>query len=99
MIGSPLVVAALFQTIWIVDTANGPGTNFTDLPPSVVAAAHADALIVRPGTYSPFNVSGKALAIRGARSGNSPRTASFLSGSRPIGELLRADRRGRRFRP
>ena len=54
------------QTIWIVDAANGPGTNFTDLPPAVAAASNGDTIIVRPGTYSAFNVSGKALTMRGA---------------------------------
>ena len=35
------------QTTWIVDANNGPGTNFTDLPPAVQAAAPGDTIIVR----------------------------------------------------
>ncbi len=55
----------VLPTIWIVDAANGPGTNFTDLPAAVAAAAHGDTILVRAGAYSAFQVSGKALAIRG----------------------------------
>ena len=76
MIGSPIVLAAILQTIWIVDAANGPGTSFTNLPAAVAAAASGDTLIVTPGTYSPFNVSGKALTIRGAGSASTIVTAS-----------------------
>ena len=61
-----LVTLAVLPTIWIVDAANGPGTNFVDLPPAVAAAASGDTIIVRAGSYSAFNVSGKALTIRGA---------------------------------
>src|SRR5262245_12314469 len=57
------------QSTWIVDRANGPGTNYTDLPPAVAAAAHGDTIFVRRsptnGPYSPFQVTGKALTIRG----------------------------------
>src|SRR5262245_42999908 len=62
-----ICLAVLFlPTIWIVDANSGPGTNFTDLPAAVAAAANGDTLIVRSGTYRPFQVSGKALMIRGA---------------------------------
>ena len=61
-----LVTIAALPTIWIVDAANGPGTNFVDLPPAIAAAASGDTIIVRAGNYSAFNVSGKALTIRGA---------------------------------
>ena len=49
---------------WIVDVNNGPGTNFTDLPPAIAAAAPGDVLLVRGGTYSPFTLS-KGLTILG----------------------------------
>ena len=62
----PLLVATLVQTIWIVDAANGPGTNFTQLPPAVAAAQSGDTILVRPGNYRPFDVTGKALTILGA---------------------------------
>jgi hypothetical protein len=59
-------ILALLPTIWIVDASNGPGTNFTDLPPAVAAAANGDTIIVRAGSYAAFTVTGKALTIRGA---------------------------------
>src|SRR5687768_586086 len=46
----PLPVAA--QRTWIVDAANGPGTDFTDVPLAVQAASHGDTLIVRSGNYT-----------------------------------------------
>jgi hypothetical protein len=65
MLASSLVLFALLPTIWIVDSANGPGTNFTDLPPAVAAAASGDTIIVRAGAYTGFSVNGKAVTIRG----------------------------------
>src|SRR5215510_991412 len=66
---SIVLAVLLVPTIWIVDAANGPGTNFTSLPAAVAAAASGDTLIVRRGTYQPFQVSGKALTIRGEAAG------------------------------
>lgn len=57
---------SLLPTIWIVDAANGPGTNFTSLPAAVAVAASGDTIIVRPGTYAAFVSIGKALNVRGA---------------------------------
>lgn len=54
------------QAIWIVDASNGPGTNFTDLPPAITAAANGDTILVRAGNYNAFLSTGKALTIRGA---------------------------------
>jgi len=51
----PLASPAFCGT-WIVDQANGPGTNFTDIPPAIAAAVPGDVLIVRTGTYSPFTL-------------------------------------------
>ena len=61
-----ILLAALVPTIWIVDAANGPGTNFTDLPAAVAAAANGDVIVVRSGNYTSFGVAGKSLTIRGA---------------------------------
>jgi hypothetical protein len=53
------------QRTWIVDASNGPGTDFTDLPPAVVAAAAGDHLLVRPGDYrTPARIT-MPLRIRG----------------------------------
>lgn len=76
MISLPLVLVAVLPTIWIVDASNGPGTNFTSLPGGVAAAASGDTLVVRPGIYAPFSVSGKALTIRGAGSATTVVTAT-----------------------
>lgn len=47
------VAAPLFaQRTWTVDRTNRPGTDFTDLPPAVVAAAPGDTIIVRVGAYT-----------------------------------------------
>ncbi|MGE3173262.1 MAG: hypothetical protein AB7O97_11610 [Planctomycetota bacterium] len=62
--------AVVPQGTWIVDANNGPGTQFTDLPPAVATAAHGDTILVRSGDYLAFQVSGKALTIRGAGASN-----------------------------
>lgn len=56
---TPLLPA---QRTWIVDRANGNGTDFSDLPPAVAAAASGDTIMVRPGLYNSFRT-GKALRI------------------------------------
>lgn len=40
----------------IVDASNGPGTNFTDIPPAVAAALPGDVIVVRAGSYNAFTV-------------------------------------------
>ncbi|MCI0589224.1 MAG: hypothetical protein L0323_20610 [Planctomycetes bacterium] len=56
----------LLQNTWVVDDNAGPGVNFTDLPPAVAAAADGDILLVQPGTYSHFTLTGKGLRILGS---------------------------------
>jgi hypothetical protein len=56
-----VVALALFSpafanTIWIVDQANGPGTNFTSIPPAIAASVAGDVIIIRQGTYSAFTL-------------------------------------------
>src|SRR5262245_51382709 len=58
------------QSPWVVDSEGRPGTNFTDLPAAVAAAAPGDTILVRApssiiSSYSAFTISGKALTIRG----------------------------------
>lgn len=55
-IGAALLAAPAFCTTWIVDASNGPGTNFTDIPPALAAAAPGDVIIVRAGSYSGFTL-------------------------------------------
>ncbi len=71
---------AFGQSIRVVDAANGPGTHFTSLPAAVLAAVSGDVLLVRPGSYAPFWVSGKALHIFGAGS-----NACVIEGPAPFG--------------
>src|SRR5262249_6590447 len=82
----PLIsLVLLLPATWIADQSNGPGTNFTDLPQAVAAAASGDTIIVRAGTYTPFNVSGKALTILGAGPSSTMVSTPLPSGS-PYGE-------------
>ncbi|HEU4418150.1 MAG TPA: hypothetical protein VFT55_04380 [Planctomycetota bacterium] len=70
VLGSCLVTTvAAAQTTWIVDDTPGPGVHFTSLPAAVAAAASGDTLLVAPGSYEPFHVAGKSLAIFGAGNG------------------------------
>jgi hypothetical protein len=59
-----LAAQAPAQRTWTVDAANGPGTDFLDLPPALVAAADGDTIRVRAGRYQPGRTS-KALTILG----------------------------------
>ncbi len=63
-----LVSTAAAQSTWIVDGANGPGTDFGDLPTAVATAATGDTLVVRPGTYTGFDTD-KGLTILGEPQG------------------------------
>ena len=59
-----LAVAANAQT-FIVDAANGPGTNFPDLVTAIAAVPDGAVLRVRAGTYSQFFVDGKGVTLLG----------------------------------
>lgn len=86
-----VVAAPAAQRTWIVDAANLPGTDFTDLPPAEAAAADGDTLLVRAGTYTGFTTS-KGIAVLGA---GSVVQGSFFSPSitvagLPAGRVFRA---------
>jgi hypothetical protein len=58
----PIVLLALVSAVpapaqrtWTVDAANGPGTDFVDLPAALAAAVHGDTILVRKGLYTPGN--------------------------------------------
>ncbi|MFO1077037.1 MAG: hypothetical protein U1E73_04840 [Planctomycetota bacterium] len=59
-----LATAAAAQATWVVDIANGPGANFTQIQPAITAAAPGDRILVRSGSYDTF-VLGKPLSILG----------------------------------
>lgn len=45
------------QSIWIVDSAMGPGATFTRLPPAIAVAKAGDTILLRAGRYSTFDTS------------------------------------------
>lgn len=55
---------ATAQRTWIVDAANGPGTDFRDLPAAFLRVADGDTLLVRKGNYKTFKTS-KAVRLLG----------------------------------
>ena len=59
-----LPVAAQGQVL-VVDASSGPGSQYMDIPPAVQAAGDGDVILVRPGAYTTFSVTGKALTIVG----------------------------------
>ena len=59
-----LVATPSAQTVHVVDQANGPGTDFTDLTSAVAAASDGDVLLVRSGDYADvLSLSGKGLVV------------------------------------
>ena len=60
---------ALAQRVWVVSPVNSSGVNFTDIQPSIDAASDGDIILVHPGTYSPFRIDGKSLAVHADGSG------------------------------
>ena len=77
-----LASTAIAQTTWIVDAANGPGTDFTDLPTAVATVAPRDTLLVRAGTYAAV-VTDKPLRILGE---GRPAVFGFAVVGLPAGE-------------
>ena len=57
------------QRVYVVDAAGGSGAAFRDLPKAVAFVPSGSFLLVRPGAYRPFQVSGKALRIVGSGPG------------------------------
>lgn len=72
-------------TTWIVDANNGPGTNFTDIPPAVAAAAPGDVIVVRHGSYSGFTL-GRGVTILG-QGGVAIGIGGAVISSVPAGEI------------
>ena len=72
-------------TTYLVDVANGPGTDFTQITSAVAAASPGDTLLVMPGQYASF-VLDKSLAIVGqGEPGNEARTPTMTVQSLPAG--------------
>lgn len=58
-------LAALAAQTFVVDANGGAGSHFTSLPTAVAAVPDGAVLIVRPGSYQAFSMSGKGLTILG----------------------------------
>jgi hypothetical protein len=48
---------------FVVDAANGPGTNYVDVQAAVLAAPDGSVLLVRPGSYAPVTIDGKGVTV------------------------------------
>lgn len=57
--------SSLVAATYIVDVANGPGTDFVDLRRAIASARDGDVLLVRRGSYGSIEVTGKGLTIVG----------------------------------
>jgi hypothetical protein len=64
---------------YVVDAANGPGTDFTDIPPAITAAQPGDVLLVLAGTYSAFTLD-KPIAILGQSVGVTVNGSATVTG-------------------
>ena len=64
LLASGFAAAAPAQT-FVVDVNNGPGTNFTSIIAAIPAVPDGAVLLVRPGNYQSFTISGKSLRILG----------------------------------
>ncbi|HKB15810.1 MAG TPA: hypothetical protein VKF62_07080 [Planctomycetota bacterium] len=78
-----MLACLLLQQTWVVDDNPGPGVDFTDIPPAIAAAADGDILLVQPGTYTHFTLSGKGLRILGSGA-----TSSVVSSPGAPGEYV-----------
>lgn len=87
-----LVVALAFvrtpalAATFVVDAANGPGANFTDIAPAIAAVQPGDLLLVRPGAYSAFTVD-KALTIL-ATTNNTATSAGLAIQNTALGQRV-----------
>ncbi|MCP3918089.1 MAG: hypothetical protein GY711_21280 [bacterium] len=51
-----LLAAPLHADVLVIDDDGGPGVDFTDIPPAILAAGNGDTLEVRAGAYSSFTL-------------------------------------------
>jgi hypothetical protein len=68
------LATAAHATTWIVDAANGPGTNFTTISAAIAAAQPGDKILVRQATYGENVVVNKAVTIVGWNATTYPMT-------------------------
>lgn len=55
--------------VWVVDSAGGPGSDFTDIQPAIDASGPGATIIVEAGSYSGFDLDlGLTIVVRGGNS-------------------------------
>lgn len=60
-----LFAATATSQTFVVDAANGPGTDYTSITAALAAVPDGAVLKVRPGTYNSFVLSGKGVTLLG----------------------------------
>lgn len=68
--------------VFFVDAGGGSGSSFTDIQSAVLAVPEGSTLVVRPGSYAPVLIDGKALTIlcdAGVTAGSPLPNARFLT--------------------
>jgi len=58
-----LSATAFAQETWVVDTALGPGSDFSDIQSAVDVASSGDVVLIRAGAYDGFQIDGKGLTL------------------------------------
>ncbi len=58
-----LLAAPSFAQTFVVDTANGPGTDYTTIAAATAAVPDGSVLLVRAGLYFEFTIAGKGLKV------------------------------------
>ncbi len=65
------------QSVWVVDLAAGPGSDFTQIEDAILAAADGDFVLVRDGVYNEFVlIDDKALTVQ-AEAGATPQVSGL----------------------
>ena len=60
-----LALANVSSQTFVVDEANGPGAHFVSIAGAIASVPDGAVLLVRPGIYTGFTISGKGLSVLG----------------------------------
>jgi hypothetical protein len=69
LLASFAIAAAASAQTFVVDAANGPGANFTDLQVAIDTVPDGSILSIRPGSYVQAHIDGKSLSLLADGSG------------------------------
>lgn len=78
------------QTVWVVDSAPGPGVHFTDVQSAVDVAGPLDRVDVRPGSYSTVTID-KPLTLMGTAASGVTMVALRIENLQAQEQLVLAD--------